>query len=181
MLLSSLKEYTDPLPHVQDTVAALRNMGLKIGSTTGYTDTMMELVVPLAKEKGYSPDFVITPDATASLGRPFPYMIFRNLEALRITAPWKTIKVGDTIADIQEGCNAGVWSVGVLVGSSQMGLSQDEYHAMPQPERQIAVNNARDAFLRAGADFILETIAELPELIERINCLIAEEKRPNAW
>lgn len=181
MLLALLKEYTDPLPHVLETVAALRAMGLKIGSTTGYTDTMMELVVPSAKEKGYSPDFVITPDATASFGRPYPYMIFRNIEALRITAPWKTVKIGDTIADIQEGCNAGVWSVGVLVGSSQMGLHQEEYNAMPETERQLAINSARDAFVRAGADFILENIAELPELIERIDCLIAAEKRPNAW
>ena len=181
LLLASLKEYTDPLPHVLDTVSALRDMGLKIGSTTGYTDIMMDIVVPSAKEKGYAPDFVITPDATDSFGRPFPYMIFRNIEALRITAPWKTVKVGDTAADIQEGCNAGVWSVGVIVGSSQMGLSLEEYQAMPETERQDAGRKARDAFILAGADFVIETVAELPALIERINGLIAGGKRPNAW
>jgi phosphonoacetaldehyde hydrolase len=179
LLLASLSEYTDPLPHVLDTVSELRDMGLKIGSTTGYTDIMMDIVVPFAREKGYSPDFVITPDATASFGRPFPYMIFRNMEALRITAPWKTVKVGDTIADIKEGNNAGVWSVGVITGSSQMGLSLEDYEAMPEKERQNAVNMARDAFARAGADFIIETMEELPQLIEKINGLIALEKRPN--
>ncbi len=181
LLLASLEEYTDPLPNVLDTVSVLRDMGLKIGSTTGYTDIMMDLVVPSAKEKGYAPDFVITPDATASCGRPYPYMIFRNIEALRITAPWKTVKVGDTVADIKEGYNAGVWSVGVLAGSSQMGLSLEEYQAMPETERQDAKRKARDAFILAGADFIINTIEELPALIEKINGLIAEEKRPNAW
>ena len=122
MLLSSLKEFTSPLPLVVETVSALREMGLKIGSTTGYTDIMMELVVPSAAEKGYSPDFVITPDATNSLGRPYPYMIFRNIEALRITAPWKTVKVGDTMADIKEGINAGVWSVGVIIVELSDGI-----------------------------------------------------------
>ena len=182
LLLASLKEFTEPLPHVLDTVSILRNnLELKIGSTTGYTDSMMGILVPSAKEKGYSPDFIITPDATASFGRPFPYMIFRNIEALRITAPWKTVKVGDTVADILEGNNAGVWSVGVIVGSSQMGLSLEEYKAMPETERQEAVDKARAAFILAGADFIIETIAELPQLIERINELVAEGKRPSAW
>jgi len=181
LLLVSLKEYTDPLPHVLDTVSALRDRGLKIGSTTGYTDIMMDVVVPAAKEKGYAPDFVITAEATATFGRPFPYMIFRNIEALRITSPWKTIKVGDTVADLQEGYNAGVWSVGVIVGSSQMGLSLKEYNAMPEAGRQTAINKARDAFFLAGADFVIETMDELLPLLERINGLIAEGKRPHAW
>ncbi len=181
LLLATLKEYTDPLPQVLNTVSALRNMGLKIGSTTGYTNIMMNIVVPSAREKGYAPDFVITPDDTASIGRPFPYMIFRNMEALGITAPWKTIKVGDTVADIEEGCNAGVWSVGVIVGSSQLGLSQDEYKAVYETERQGAINRARDGFMMAGADFTIETIEELPQLVNKINVLISGGKRPNAW
>ena len=181
MLMSSLKDYTDPLPYVLDTVSVLRDMGLKIGSTTGYTDRMMELVVPFAGEKGYKPDFIITPDATASIGRPYPYMLFKNLEALRITAPWKTVKVGDTIADIKEGTNAGVWSVGVIVGSSQMGLSYDDYQAMLEIDQQNASVKVRSEFMQAGADFVIETMKELPELIDHINQLLAEEKRPHAW
>lgn len=180
LLLASLKEYSDLLPHVLDTVRALKEMGLKIGSTTGYTDIMMDIVVHSAREKGYAADFVITPDATGSFGRPFPYMIFRNIEALRITSSWKTIKVGDTVADIQEGRNAGVWSAGIIAGSSQMGLGLEEYKALPEAERQAAVNIAREAFMLAGADFVIETMAELPPLIEKINGLLAEGKRPNA-
>ena len=61
-LLSSLVEYTDPIPEVVETVQTLRNQGLKIGSTTGYTQTMMDVVVPNALKKGYGPDFYITPD-----------------------------------------------------------------------------------------------------------------------
>ena len=38
-LLASLKEYTDPIPEVIETVQLLRNQGLKIGSTTGYTQS----------------------------------------------------------------------------------------------------------------------------------------------
>ncbi|MFF3023353.1 hypothetical protein ACFVRR_11975 [Gottfriedia sp. NPDC057948] len=70
------------------------NKGLKIGSTTGYTNKMMDVVVPNAETKGYYPDFYITPDETNSFGRPYPYMIYRNMEALKLTAPWKVVKVG---------------------------------------------------------------------------------------
>lgn len=180
LMLASIKEFTHPLPHVLDSVSDMRSKGLKIGSTTGYTDIMMDIVVPSAKEKGYTPDFIITPDSTDSFGRPFPYMIFRNIEALRITAPWKTVKVGDTVADILEGFNAGAWSVGVIVGSSQMGLSLDEYKAIPETERHNAISKARDAFMQAGADFTIETIEELPELINKINVLLDQNKRPNS-
>ena len=40
--------YSHPIPGVPETVEALRRMGLKIGSTTGYTDSMMHIVVPKA-------------------------------------------------------------------------------------------------------------------------------------
>lgn len=37
-LMRSLEQYAAPKPGVVETVAKLREMGLKIGSTTGYTD-----------------------------------------------------------------------------------------------------------------------------------------------
>lgn len=179
LLLQSLSKYTEPLPEVIETVSFIREKGLKIGSTTGYTDTMMEIVIKGAKEKGYKPDFWITPDSTSSYGRPYPYMIYRNMEALKLSASWKVIKVGDTIADIREGLNAGVWSVGVAVGSSQMGLSYDEFYGLSEGEKQQAIKNTEEAFLEAGADFTIKTMKELPELIEKINSLIRYGRRTN--
>ena len=59
----------------------MRIHGIKIGSTTGYTDKMMEIIVPLAKEKGYTPDTWFSPDSTNNVGRPYPYMIFQFMAA----------------------------------------------------------------------------------------------------
>lgn len=179
-LMSSLIEYTDPIPEVVETVQILRNQGLKIGSTTGYTQTMMDVVVPNALKKGYGPDFYITPDGTNSLGRPYPYMIYRNMEALQLSAAWKVVKVGDTISDIQEAVNAGVWSVGVVIGSSEMGLSLDEFNALSKEEQEIVISKTEKSFLQNGADFTIQSMSELPLLIERINHLITDGKRPNA-
>lgn len=178
MLLDALADYTDPLPGVVETIATLRDQGLKIGSTTGYTDSMMEILTAGAKTKGYEPDFWLTPDSVGCCGRPYPYMIFRNMEALRLQAPWKVVKVGDTMADIKEGLHAGVWSVGVATGSSQMGLSREEYLGLAEPDKLQAIRTAKQAFLAEGADFAIQSIDELPALLESVDCLVQLGKRP---
>ncbi|AHM57405.1 bifunctional phosphonoacetaldehyde hydrolase/aminoethylphosphonate transaminase [Peptoclostridium acidaminophilum DSM 3953] len=101
LLMESIAEYASPLPGVVETVRMLRLKGLKIGSTTGYTDSMMALVAEVAMAKGYSPDIWVTPDSTSSCGRPRPYMIFKNMEALRLSSTWSVVKLGDTITDIK--------------------------------------------------------------------------------
>ncbi|MED5020399.1 phosphonoacetaldehyde hydrolase [Paenibacillus chibensis] len=177
-LMASLSEYTDPIPGVIETVQELRSQGLKIGSTTGYTSSMMEVVISGAKNKGYGPDHVVTPDDTNSYGRPYPYMIYRNMEELKLSASWKVVKVGDTASDIQEGIQAGVWSVGVAVGSSEMGLTEAEYQELSESEKEAAITKTRQTFMQHGADFTIQTMSELPQLIERINGMLAEGKRP---
>ncbi|NEG56008.1 phosphonoacetaldehyde hydrolase [Bifidobacterium platyrrhinorum] len=167
-LLSILDGFADPKPGVVDAVAALREAGLKIGSTTGYTDRMMEIVVPKAKENGYDPDFWISPDGTDGYGRPYPYMIFRNLEALHVTDVRRAAKVGDTLSDIREGKNAGVFTIGVTEGSSQMALSQTEFEALGDADKAAARAAARDAFVNAGADAVIDTLAELPALLAQM-------------
>lgn len=167
-LLSILDGFADPKPGVVDAVAALRAAGIKIGSTTGYTDKMMEIVVPKAAENGYAPDFWISPDGTNGFGRPYPYMVFRNLEKLGVTDVRKAAKVGDTLSDIREGKNAGVFTVGVTEGSSQMALSEDEFNALSEADKAAARSAARDAFVNAGADAVIDTMAELPTLLAQI-------------
>ena len=68
-LFASLEEYTDPIPGVIPTLEKLRTEGLKIGSTTGYTREMMDVVLPAALAKGYCVDYCATPNFLPA-GRP---------------------------------------------------------------------------------------------------------------
>lgn len=43
-LMESLSDYAAPKPGTVETTARLREMGIQIGSTTGYTDAMMAVV-----------------------------------------------------------------------------------------------------------------------------------------
>ncbi|WP_431030320.1 phosphonoacetaldehyde hydrolase [Lysinibacillus sp. LZ02] len=168
-LMKTLVTFTDPIDGVVEIVTQLRSKGLKIGSTTGYTQMMMDVVVPNAKAKGYSPDFYITPDATNSFGRPYPYMIYRNMEQLQLQAVQQVVKVGDTISDINEALHAGVWAVGVVIGSSEMGLSQEEYEALTTEQKEQIIEATAQKFKNHGAHYTIRTMNELPALIDKIN------------
>lgn len=157
-IMKILKNFAEPKPYVLDTIAILREYGVKIGSTTGYTDEMMEIVVPAAKAAGYDPDCWFSPNSTGNQGRPYPYMVFKNMEKLGTKSVENAIKVGDTIADILEGKNAGMISVGIIEGSSVMGLSQKEYEALNVEQRKTEDERVRKAYEEAGADYVIQDI-----------------------
>lgn len=164
-IMKILKDFAEPKPYVLQAVKELRAAGKKIGSTTGYTDEMMSIVVPKAAELGYSPDCWFSPNAVNNMGRPYPYMMFRNMEALGVHSVKNVVKVGDTVADIKEGIAAGAVTVGVIEGSSVMGFSQAAYEALPEAERQIHIERTRQVYLDAGADFVIMDMSGLPELV----------------
>ena len=167
-LFASLEEYTDPIPGVIPTLEKLRAEGLKIGSTTGYTREMMDVVLPAALAKGYCVDYCATPNLLPA-GRPAPYMIFENMIKLGVPCLDTVVKVGDTIADIKEGVNAKVWSVGVILGSNEMGLTEEETDNLTADELEDRMVEVRNRMLEAGASYVIRNIEELPALIQTIN------------
>ena len=167
-LFASLTNFTTPIPGVLDTIKELRENGIKIGSTTGYTQAMMDVVRPGAAAKGYVVDNLVTPDNLPA-GRPAPYMIYKNMIDLAIPSVDNIVKVGDTIADIKEGINAKVWSIGVITGSNEMGITEEEYNRRTPDELAVLKHEVRERMMAAGAHFVLDNITELPACIEKIN------------
>lgn len=167
-LMSQIVNHTKIKPYVLETVTKLKEMGIKIGSTTGYTDMMMEPVLNSAKKQGYEPDCWYSPDSTNNIGRPYPYMIFKNMVTLNISNVRNVIKVGDTISDIQEGVNAGVIVVGVVEGSSLLGLNEKEFELLSNYERNRAVERVKEEYLTAGADFVINNLSELLDVIKEV-------------
>ena len=167
-LFSILDQFAAPKPHVLEAVAQLRAQGVRIGSTTGYTDEMMDIVAPAALAQGYAPDCMVTPDAVGGKGRPYPYMVFRNMQELGSKSVAEVAKVGDTVSDIKEGKAAGVFTVGVVEGSSEMALTQEEFEALSEDERAAACDRVAEVFRSAGADAVIMTMAELPTLLRQM-------------
>jgi len=130
---------------------------------------MMDVIVPLAKQKGFSPDYMVCPDETGGIGRPYPYMLWRNLEKLGVSSINEVLKIGDTSADMHEGKNSGCLCVGVVKGSSMLGLSEAEFNKKSKAEVSCLLETTKSAYKEADADFVIEDITELPNLITALN------------
>jgi phosphonoacetaldehyde hydrolase len=162
--ISAASKYSRLIPGLHEVVAELRRRGIRIATTTGYFQAAADVVYAVAQEQGFAPDFQICADEVPE-GRPAPWMIFRCMEALQIYPPAAVLKIGDTPVDIQEGLNAGVWSVGVLDSSNEISLSEQEFAAIPEAERERRRMIVASKFLATGAHAVIRTIAELPKLL----------------
>jgi phosphonoacetaldehyde hydrolase len=76
--------------------------------------------------------------------------------------------VGDTIADIEAGLNAGVWTVGVTKTGNLMGLTRAELEALAPDELERRVASAETRFRQAGAHYVIPSVAELPDVVDEI-------------
>lgn len=168
ILFSSLENYIDINPYVLEVVSELKRREIKIGTTTGYTKEMMEIILPIVREKGYDPSFTIASDEVLK-GRPHPYMIYENLKALDIKDAKNVIKVGDTVVDIKEGINAGAITVGVILGSSELGLTYNEVMEMDKRILKEKMKVVREKLVSAGADYVIDDMRGLINIIDEIN------------
>lgn len=172
-----LTQYADPIPGVVEAVAALRERGCKIGSTTGYIREMMDVLMPEARQRGYEPDEAVCPSDVPS-GRPAPWMALTNAMRLGVYPMEAVVKVGDTLPDIAEGLNAGMWSVGVAKTGNGLGLSEAEVNALPPDELAQRLASAREAMYQAGAHYVVDAVADLPALLDQIESRLAQGDHP---
>lgn len=168
LLATVVADYCTLIPGALKAVQELEAMGITIASTTGYTSEMMQLVSPLASAQGYTPSSVVTPDITGH-SRPSPFMLFECMRRANVYPASRVVKVGDTLVDILEGKNAGAITVGLLTGSNLLSLTEQEYQATPEAVLAQLKQEARDKYLAAGADYVLDSISELPALISQLN------------
>ena len=176
MQFSCLMDYSTVIPGVAETAAALRARGLKIGSTTGYTREMLDMLVESAAEDGYEPDCSLTP-AEAVTGRPHPYMMFACEIRMQVYPMQAIVKVGDTPADVLEGLNAGSWAVGVAGTGNAIGLSREEFDSLAEDEKGLRLARARQELVDAGAHYVIDSVADLLPVLDDIDARMQSEEK----
>lgn len=153
------------IPGARQTFERLRAAGIRVASSTGYTREMMEPVLKHAAEQGYEPEHLVCSGETPA-GRPSPLMIYKACAELGVWPLSRVVKVDDAEAGIAEGRAAGAYTVGVTSGN-QVGLSYEAFLALPPAERASRVQTARASLLAAGADVVIESVAELIPALTR--------------
>jgi len=175
--LKVIDDHAEPVPGLLDAVAELRRRGMKIGGTTGYFREAAVRAAAAAARRGYTPDATLCPEDVRA-GRPAPWMVYRLMELLDVYPPAAVLKVGDTVPDIQEGRNAGVWTVGVTHTGSEVGCTAAELAAMPETELVERAGAAGRQLLAAGAHEIIPSAADLPAFLDEFTRRLALGARP---
>lgn len=131
----------EPIPGVVETLATLRDRGVRVALTTGFgRDVAEPLLASLGWEVGTTVDAVVCADEVAA-GRPAPYLVFRAMER---TGAWRVDRVlvaGDTTADLEAGTNAGA---GVVVGVATGGCTLDQLAHAPHTHLLPSVTGILD-------------------------------------
>src|SRR5262249_14379029 len=152
-----LEQHSALIPGAADITELLRSDGIKVGSTTGYTRPMLDVLVARAASAGYRPDAALCPDDVEG-GRPLPWMCLRLALLFRLSCMAAAVKVGDTVSDVEEGLNAGMWTVGVSTTGNEVGLSVADLKALPAPERTGRLAYARETLREAGAHYTIDSV-----------------------
>lgn len=160
--------YCEPIFGAVELIESLKSQGIKVGSTTGYVAEMMNTILPRASENGLIPDAVVN-SSDVSSGRPLPWMIYRNCEIMNVYPLNQMVKIGDTVADIQEGKNAGMWTIGLSKSGNEVGLSLKETENADPGWLTERINSATEKLLDAGADFVIEGVWDCWPVLEEID------------
>ena len=177
LLMETLPRYSALIPGVNECMNHLQQNNISYAATTGYFREAADCVLEFAAKSGFSPATSCCATEVAA-GRPAPWMIYRCMQTLSVYPPAAVVNVGDTRVDVQSGRNAGVWSVGVAATGNEMGLSLAETRKLDTAEYEALMGKARKSLKSAGAHYIIDSVSELPEVIQKIEQRLAEGEKP---
>ncbi len=178
MQIAKVGEYSQAIAGAAATLATLRAQGLKVGSCSGYPRQVLDILLPLAAQEGIAPDHVVAGDELPAGGRPGPYMALANVLALEIGDVAACIKVDDTVPGIHEGLRAGMWSVGVSLSGNEVGYTSEQLAQLPAEQVATLKSNAERQLREAGAHYVIDSVAELPQVVQQISARLQAGERP---
>ncbi len=179
MQLDCLRRYTTLLPGVVEATKKIQSDGIKVGMTTGFVRSMVDILAADAGEQGYHPDTTVAGDEVFHGARPKPFMVYRNLDILDIHPIQSVIKVDDTITGVGEGLEAGCWTVGMARYSNYMNInSLEEAETISDEEIERRLAKTRDLLEKTGAHYVINEFPELLDVIDDVNERLARGEKP---
>ena len=172
MNVASVTDHAEFIPGALETLAELRRRGIRIGSTTGYTRPIMSVLAPIAEKAGFSPEIIVCAGDLPE-GRPSPLMMWYAMAKMGVWPARTVVKVDDTPPGIGEGRNAGTWTVGLALTGNIAGLSAEELAALAEADRNAIRARATNEMKNAGADFVIDSVADLPMVLDEIEARLA--------
>jgi phosphonatase-like hydrolase len=134
---------TMPAPSAEEMFYWLRKEKIRVALNTGFPLEVADLLVNRFQwQQKHLIDQFISADQVEE-GRPYPYMIQSLMKDAGIKDPGEVVKIGDTMADIEEGRNA---RCGLVIGITSGASSRSQLE-------------------KGFPDYIIDNLAELKTLI----------------
>ena len=165
------------IPGVVETIEECRRRGVKIGSSTGYTREIIEVVMTRARREGFVADAVLCASDVAE-GRPAPWLIFENARHLGVYPMASIAKIDDTVAGIEAGRNAGTWTIGIAATGNEIGLSEHELKGCPAAERTELIEKAHRSLREAGCHYVVDGVPDILPVLDEIDQRLAVGQKP---
>ncbi|MGF1753145.1 phosphonoacetaldehyde hydrolase [Vibrio makurazakiensis] len=175
---AKVADHAEPILNAIEVVNSLKDKGIKIGSCSGYPRQVMDVLIPVAADYGYKPDYVVATDDLPQGGRPAAFMALKNVIELGATNVGACIKVDDAAPGIDEGHNAGMWTVGLLLSGNEAGLTYQEYLDAEEKTLNQAREKARVKLSKSNPHYLIDTIADFPDVIRDIEKRLLAGERP---
>jgi len=177
--LECLGRYTDLLPGVKEAMLDLQKQGIKIGASTGFVRSMVDILLKDSIKQGFTPDATVAGDEVINGARPNPHMVFKNMDLMNISDVKSVVKCDDTVSGIGEAQNAGCWGVGLVRYSNYMNInSREEEAAMSGAELAQRMAHTRKILEQSGAHYVIDSLVEIPGVIADINARMARGEKP---
>ncbi len=171
-------DHVEPILNAVSVVNDLKKQGIKIGSCSGYPRAVMDILIPAAAQHGYQPDCVVATDDLTHGGRPAPHMALKNVIELGVGNVANCIKVDDSTPGIDEGRNAGMWTVGLLLSGNEAGLTAQQFQDACPATLENARDKARIVMQKSNPHFLIDTINDLPAIVAEIEQRLRTGERP---
>ena len=175
---AKVADHAAPILNAIVVVNDLKAQGIKIGSCSGYPREVMDVLIPVAADYGYQPDYIVATDDLPQGGRPAPFMALKNVIELGVTDVNACIKVDDSAPGIYEGHNAGMWTVGLLLSGNEAGLTEAEFLAADEATLDAAREKARATLIKSAPHYLIDTINDLPDVVADVERRLAAGERP---
>lgn len=177
MNIAAVPGHAQLIDGVPGLVQALRERGMKIGSTTGYNREIMAVLAPLCAAQGFAPDNLVCAGDVPQ-NRPSPLGMYRCFLDLAVWPAHHVVKVDDTVPGLLEGRNAGCWTVAVVVSGNEMGLTPQQWQALPTDAQSSCRARAAKGLAPARPDYTVDTVADLPAVLDDIDKRLGSGDKP---
>jgi phosphonoacetaldehyde hydrolase len=171
--MAIITQHSQLIEGVVDVVRNWQNRSILIGTSTGYTREMLTPVLAQAVAGGYRPNATVCPDEVGA-GRPAPWMMARNAQLLNVYPPSSCVKIGDTISDIEEGLNAGMWTIGLTRTGNMIGLDAETFSQLSITQKEVLLKQSASKLLEAGAHFVAEDLSACDQVLAQIEKQVRE-------